>query len=194
MRHHGFIPSEFRSALIKNLRARKFRFGASSITMQMVKNVLLYREKTLSRKLQELFLTWVVEKRLGKSRILEIYLNAIEYGPALYGIGPAAKRYFGKHPRDLNPVEAAFFSSILPSPKARYRQYCNGELFNWTAGKIERILALLLKRGRLTQQEFDAAAQTPLQFDTSTMVSAKECNNMVSRAIHGARPTNPLKK
>ncbi len=64
--------------------------------MQMVKNVLLYREKTLARKLQELFLTWHVENTLTKDRIIEIYLNVIEYGPGLYGIGPAAQHYFGK--------------------------------------------------------------------------------------------------
>ena len=90
-KHHGFIPSEFKSALITDLKARSFRYGASSITMQMVKNVLLYREKTLARKLQELFLTWHVENTLTKDRILEIYFNVIEYGPALYGIGPAMK-------------------------------------------------------------------------------------------------------
>ena len=108
--------------------------------------------------------------------------------------GPAARRYFGKHPRDLNPVEAAFFSSILPSPKARYRQYCNGELSKWTAGKIERVLGLMLKRGRLTQEEYDAAMLMPLAFDATNVVSEQECNAMVSRAIHRARPPNPLKK
>ena len=61
-KHRGFITSEFRTALVNDLKASGFRFGASSITMQMVKNVLLYREKTLARKLQELFLTWHVER------------------------------------------------------------------------------------------------------------------------------------
>jgi membrane peptidoglycan carboxypeptidase len=94
--------------------------------MQMVKNVLLAHEKTLSRKLQELFLVWYLEQLLPKQRILEIYFNAIEFGPRLYGIGPAARHYFGKSASDLGPLEAAFFSSILPSPKRRYVQYCAG--------------------------------------------------------------------
>ena len=64
--------------------------------MQMVKNVLLSREKTLSRKLQELFLTWYVEHHLTKERIMEIYFNVIEFGPGIYGIGRAARHYFGK--------------------------------------------------------------------------------------------------
>jgi membrane peptidoglycan carboxypeptidase len=193
-RHRGFIPSEFRTALISDLKARAFRHGASSITMQMVKNVLLYREKTLARKLQELFLTWYVEKVITKDRILEIYFNVIEYGPGLYGIGPAAKHYFGKHPRDLNIVESAFFSSILPNPKARYKQYCQGTLTKWTTAKIGRIIALLLKRERITQEEYYAALSQPLVFMKDGTETEKQCMDRVKKALENARPTNPLKK
>lgn len=190
--HHGFITSEFRTALVNNLKAGKFVQGASSITMQMVKNVLLYREKTLARKLQELFLTWHVENTLSKDRILEIYLNVIEYGPGLYGIGPAAYHFFGKKPKDLNPVEAAFFSTILPSPKERYKQYCAGTLTKWTTGKIDRILQIMLKRDRLTQAEYDSAIETPLLFSKDGVESEDECMKRVKKAIKNARPTNPL--
>ncbi|MEM9490736.1 MAG: biosynthetic peptidoglycan transglycosylase, partial [Myxococcota bacterium] len=191
-KHRGFIVREFRTALISNLEAGYFRFGASSITMQTVKNVLLYREKTLSRKLQELFLTWHLENRLDKDRIFEIYLNAIEYGPGLYGIGPAARHYFGKHPRDLNPVEAAFFSSILPSPKRRYRQYCDDKLTRWGRSKIARVLKTMHKRGRLTDEEYEIAAVTPLVFDRTEAPPQRECRRMIKRAIKNARPTNPM--
>ncbi|HUH05503.1 MAG TPA: transglycosylase domain-containing protein [Kofleriaceae bacterium] len=193
-KHKGFIVSEFKSALIKDLEAGYFKYGASSITMQMVKNVMLYREKTLARKLQELFLTWYVEQELDKDRILEIYLNAIEYGPALYGIGPAAKTYFGKHPRDLNPVEAAFFSSILPNPKERYKQYCKGELWNRTRAKIGRILDLMHKRGRITQDEWEISKDMPLVFDRRDAIPERECRKLADEAIENARPTNPRKK
>ena len=192
--HRGFLPRELQAALIKNLKAGYFKYGASSITMQTVKNVLLYREKTLSRKLQELVLTWAIEQALGKDRILEIYVNAIEYGPGLYGIGNAALHYFGKEARDLTPKEAAFFSSILPSPKARYRQYCNGTLTTWSADKIDRILGIMLKRGRLTQLEYDEAVAQPLVFVRDETDSEEACNARVSRALNRARPTNPLKK
>jgi hypothetical protein len=190
--HHGFIPSEFRTALVKNLKAGKFVQGASSITMQMVKNVLLYREKTLARKLQELFLTWHVENTLTKDRILEIYFNVIEYGPRLYGIGPAAYHFFGKKPKDLTPVEAAFFSTILPSPKERYKQYCAGTLTRWTTGKIERTLQIMLKRDRLTQSEYDLAVMTPLLFSKDGLESEDDCVKRVKHAIKNARSTNPL--
>jgi hypothetical protein len=192
--HKGFIVSEFRTALISDLKARRFRHGASSITMQMVKNVLLYREKTLARKLQELYLTWHVEQELEKDRILEIYFNAIEYGPALYGIGPAAKHYFGKHPRDLTLKESAFFSSILPNPKDRYRQYCQQELFKWTTAKIERILALMLKRKRITKDEHDRALAAPFAFykDPLDTETEEDCLKRVKKAIKNSPSTNPL--
>lgn len=193
-RHRGFITSEFRTALIKNLEAGYFRYGASSITMQTVKNVMLYSEKTLARKLQELFLTWYIEQELDKDRIMEIYLNAIEYGPGLYGIGPAARRYFGKHPMDLNPVETAFFSSILPNPKDRYRQYCAAKLWRRTEAKMQRILKIMLKRERLTPEEYEVAAVTPLVFSRDEALPERECLKMVDEFKKNAKPTNPLKK
>ena len=193
-RHRGFIVKEFRTALIKNLEAGYFKYGASSITMQLVKNALLYREKTAARKFQELFLTWYIETLLEKDRILEIYLNIIEYGPGLYGIGPAAKHYFGKHPRDLTPVEAAFFSSILPNPKERYAQYCQGTLRNWTEDKIQRILALMRKRDRLTEEEYVMATITPLVFENDGSETEEQCMDRRRKAMKNSRPTNPLKK
>ncbi len=192
--HHGFIVSEFRTALVRNLEAGAFRYGASSITMQFVKNVLLYRDKTLARKLQELFLTWHVENTLTKDRILEIYFNVIEYGPGLYGIGPASWHYFSKPPKDLNPVEAAFFSSILPSPKARYKQYCAGTLTKWTEEKIGRILGIMRKRDRLTEVEYEQAKLTPLLFAKDLTETEDDCMKRVKKAIKNSRSTNPMKR
>jgi hypothetical protein len=192
--HKGFIPSQFRVALINDLKAGKFKHGASSITMQMVKNVLLFRDKTLARKLQELFLTWHVENTLTKDRILEIYFNVIEYGPALYGIGPAAHHYFGKPPKDLTPREAAFFSSILPSPKERYKQYCKGEVTRFTDGKINAYLGVMLKRKRLTQAEHDEAVQAQLRFYSDGDETEEECLKRTQQAIKNARSTNPMKQ
>jgi Transglycosylase len=192
--HHGYIPSEFKSALIKDLQAGGFKYGASSITMQMVKNVLLYKEKTLARKLQELFLTWYVETILPKDRILEIYLNVIEYGPGLYGIGPAARHYFGKDARDLTPREAAFFSSILPAPKKRYEQYCKGTLQRWTVGKLDRILAVMHDRKRLSDEDYALALNSPLVFVKDGTETEAECLERTREAIKNARSTNPMRK
>jgi membrane peptidoglycan carboxypeptidase len=182
-KHHGFIPSEFRSALQQNLQRGYFRLGASSITMQTVKNVLLSREKTLSRKLQELFLTWYIEHQLTKERIMEIYFNVIEFGPGIYGIGRAARHYFGKSAKELEPQEAAWFSSILPNPKRRYVQYCHatGTLdAKWDA-YVKRIMRRMHERGRLTDEEYERALATPFKFARGEAMGEKECMAMVKR-------------
>jgi hypothetical protein len=163
--HKGFIPREFRGALVRNLIAGRFKFGASSITMQMVKNVFLNREKTISRKLQEFFLTWYVEETLEKDRILEIYVNAIEYGPGVYGIVKASKIYFGKHPRDIKPIEAAFLAHLLPAPRKRYFQYCKGVMSKRWRSKVGRILTNMHRRHRLTDEEYEEASEATLEFN-----------------------------
>jgi hypothetical protein len=186
-KHRGFVTPEFKSALRRNLTAGRFRFGASSISMQMVKNVLLAHEKTLSRKLQELFLVWYLEQELPKQRILEIYFNAIEFGPRLYGIGAAARHYFGKSATDLSPLEAAFFSSILPSPKRRYVQYCAGALNQKWDKYVRRIMAKVHERGRLSDEDFNAAMATPFTFDIQERgLTEKQCLEWVKQMT--ARP------
>ena len=186
-KHKGFIPSEFRSALQQNLQRGYFRLGASSITMQMVKNVLLSREKTLSRKLQEMFLTWYLEHQLGKERILEIYFNVIEFGPGIYGIGRAAHHYFGKAAHDLTPRESAYFSSILPNPKRRYVQFChaNGQVDAKWDSYLKRILRRMHERGRLTAEEFKEAMAQPLAFSRQEAVSEHDCMAIVKRTTGG---------
>jgi hypothetical protein len=175
-KHHGWVSSEFKSALRRNLQGGGFRLGASSITMQMTKNVLLTKDKTLSRKFQELFLVWYLEQILSKERILELYFNAIEFGPRIYGIGAAARHYFGKRPADLDPLESAFFSSILPSPKRRYVQYCHGALTPQWDRYVRRILAKVHERGRITDDEYAAYATQPFVFDRKeASFTEKQC-------------------
>jgi hypothetical protein len=188
-KHRGWVPSEFKSALKRDLAHGGFRLGASSITMQMVKNVLLSQEKTLSRKLQELFLVWYLEQNLPKERILELYFNAIEFGPRIYGIGAATRHYFGKRPADLNPVEAAFFSSILPSPKRRYVQYCHGALTAQWDKYVHRIVAKVHERGRLTDEEAAQWAVTPLVFDRKEATfTEKQCLDWVKSMVPAKSP------
>jgi Membrane carboxypeptidase (penicillin-binding protein) len=190
-KHRGWVSSQFKTALRRNLAGGGFRLGASSITMQMVKNVILGREKTLSRKFQELFLVWFVEQFLTKQRILELYFNAIEFGPRLYGIGPAARHYFGKNASDLSPAEAAFFSSILPSPKRRYVQYCRGTPTPQWEKYLHRILSKMHERGRLDEEEFATAMASTLVFDKAEMtMTEKQCTDWVRKitAKHEPEP------
>lgn len=163
-RHHGFITSQFRKALARNLTRGGFRLGASTITMQTVKNVMLSQEKTLARKLQEMFLTWYIERRLSKERLMEIYLNAIEFGPYIYGIGRASRHYFGKHPAELMPLEAAFFATMLPNPRGRYRQYCHGALSTKWDKRVRRVLKFMESRGHVPEGTCDLAADQEVVF------------------------------
>ncbi len=191
-KHHGWVSSEFKSALRRNLQGGGFRLGASSITMQMVKNVLLTKDKTLSRKAQELFLVWYLEQVLPKERILELYFNAIEFGPRIYGIGAASRHYFGKKPADLNPLEAAFFSSILPSPKRRYVQYCHGALSPQWDRYIRRILGKVHERGRITDDEYAAFSAQPLVFDRGeASFTEKQCLDWVKNMAPRPEPETP---
>ncbi len=188
-KHRGWVTSEFKSALKRDLAHGGFRLGASSITMQMVKNVLLSQEKTLSRKLQELFLVWYLEQNLPKERILELYFNAIEFGPRIYGIGRASRHYFGKKPSELNPVEAAFFSSILPSPKRRYIQYCHGALYPPWDKYVHRIVAKVHERGRLSDDELAQWSVTPLVFDRKEATfTERQCLDWVKSMVPANRP------
>ncbi|MCX4245933.1 biosynthetic peptidoglycan transglycosylase [Paraliomyxa miuraensis] len=164
-RHKGFLPSQFETALRRNLEAGRVRLGASTITMQMVKNVMLSHERTLARKLQEMILTWYVETVLSKERIMEIYLNVVELGPGIYGVTRAAQHYFGKHPSELTPPEAAYLALMLPSPVRRHVHYCRGELSTAFQVKLARILRLMNERGRLSDLDYEVWKEIPIMFD-----------------------------
>lgn len=115
--HEGFDWFELRKSLERNLEEGRFARGGSTITMQLAKNLFLWNEKSLFRKVLEVYLTWRLEQSLEKARILELYLNLAEWGRGIYGIGEASRRYFGKHPSELGIGEAALLAVSLPSPR-----------------------------------------------------------------------------
>src|SRR5690606_14971041 len=182
-RHKGFITSQFRAALRRNLEAGKIRLGASTITMQMVKNVLLSHERTLSRKLQEIFLTWYVEQSLSKQRIMELYLNVIEFGPGVYGVTRAAAHYFGKLPLELTPPEAAYLALMLPSPVRRHVHYCEGAPSAAFQAKLKRLLAIMHGRGRIDLETFEQWGEEGVTFDTTDLTSKRECLGQIERLL-----------
>jgi monofunctional biosynthetic peptidoglycan transglycosylase len=114
--HHGFALDEMQSALEDAVRDRELPRGASTITQQLAKNLWLSRSRNPLRKAKEAMLTWQLERRLSKRRILELYLNVVEFGPGVYGVGAASQRYFAKLPADLDESEAAQLAAVLPSP------------------------------------------------------------------------------
>jgi monofunctional biosynthetic peptidoglycan transglycosylase len=115
--HRGFDWGEIRTAVEEALDDKKEAArGASTITQQLAKNLWLSPSRNPLRKVKEAILTWQLERSLSKRRILELYLNVIELGPGIYGVGPAAERYFGKPAADLDEDEAALLAASLPRP------------------------------------------------------------------------------
>ncbi len=163
-RHAGFSVSSIRDALARNLREGRYVVGASTITMQLAKNLFLHREKTLARKLQEVILTWWLESALTKEQILELYLNVIEYGPAVYGIANAAAHYFGREPSELSPAESAFLACVLPNPKVFHGSWERGELTSSMRRRIGRFLRHLQARGRIDQEALELGLSELEQF------------------------------
>lgn len=151
--HRGFINEAFKQSIVKNIRTKKFSRGASTISMQLVKNVFLTREKTLSRKLEEILLVYLLENNRisSKERMLEVYFNIIEWGPDVYGIGEASQYYFQKKPIDLTLNECLYLARIIPSPnKFMYHFNSEGKLKD-SSKKVESFLTnIMIRRGLLT--------------------------------------------
>ena len=154
--HRGFINEAFKQSILKNIRTKKFSRGASTISMQLIKNVFLTREKTVSRKLEEILLVYILENNriASKERMLEVYFNIIEWGPNVYGIGEAAQFYFQKNPIDLTLKECLFLATIVPKPKKFMWQFDNeGNLKSFAKQQQKFLSNLMLRRGILIPED-----------------------------------------
>ena len=163
-RHHGFNHAAIRASIIANLKARGFVRGASTITMQLAKNLFLTREKTLSRKLQEIVLTDYLEQTFTKDELMELYLNVIEFGPAVYGITEAARHFFGRSPAELNLAESLFLASLLPAPM---RLGAIGEAQHPSEGWMRTLRTLMnvaQRNGLITDGELAEAEEEEVVF------------------------------
>jgi monofunctional biosynthetic peptidoglycan transglycosylase len=114
--HEGFDYEAIERALEKDIKAGKFKFGGSTISQQLVKNLYLSPVKSPLRKLREAIITWRMEKVLSKRRILTIYLNIAEWGEGIFGIEAAARHYYGKSASELSPEESSRLAAVLPNP------------------------------------------------------------------------------
>jgi monofunctional biosynthetic peptidoglycan transglycosylase len=114
--HGGIDWSAVNEAVTDHLQGAKLR-GASTISMQTAKNLFLWPDQNFLRKAIEAPMTYMIETVLGKRRILEIYLNIVEWGPGIYGAEAASRAYFDRAARDLTPWQAALLASTLPSPR-----------------------------------------------------------------------------
>lgn len=163
-RHHGFNQGAIRSSIVANLKARRFVRGASTITMQLAKNLFLSREKTLSRKLEEVILTDYLEQAFSKDEILELYLNVVEFGPAVYGIGAAAEYYFGRPPAELNIAESFFLASLLPSPLHFAAMRDAGDVPEARMQTLRSLIRTARSRGLISDEELLEGLREPIVF------------------------------
>jgi len=148
--HEGFDFDAMQKALEKDLQKKKFKAGGSTISQQLAKNLYLTPAKNPVRKIKEAILTWRIERQLSKRRILELYLNVAEWGDGLFGVGTAARRYYGKSAAGLGPREAAQLAAALPNPR-RFRPDGSSR---YAANRAERIYQIMVRRG-IVIEEYD---------------------------------------
>lgn len=164
--HPGYDANQIKLAIKEDLQEGRFSRGASTITQQMIKNVFLERDKNLWRKIKELVLALHAEKKLGKRKILEVYLNIAEWGEGIYGIGPASNHYFGKPPSLLTAKEGAFLAMLLPSPKKYSQSFRNKKLTPYARETIESILGKMVQAKYITEEERLQAISSRLSFES----------------------------
>ena len=146
--HEGFDIESIKDAIGDKMSGDRLR-GASTISQQTAKNVFLWPSRTWMRKAAEAYFTFLIEKIWGKKRILEVYLNVIETGKGVYGVGKAGEVYFGKSAGNLTKEESALIAAILPNPvrmsavnPSRYVRERQG----WIIGQMDNLGTGYLKR------------------------------------------------
>jgi hypothetical protein len=160
--HRGIDLRELPTALLTNWSRGGAARGASTITQQLAKNLFLSRDKQLGRKLQELAITFLLESALGKDRILEIYLNIIEWGPDLRGLRPAARTYFGREPKGLTPAQMAFLVAIIPAPIKYQSSFAHGTPGPGLRSLIDDLLEKLRSVDAIGEEEYRRALGEPI--------------------------------
>jgi monofunctional biosynthetic peptidoglycan transglycosylase len=152
--HQGVDHFELKEAIKTDLDKGRFKRGASTITMQLARNIYLSPEKSLLRKIREVMIAFQMEGVLSKQRIFELYLNVVEWGPGLYGAEMAARHYYSKSAADLSVMESATLAALLPDPLGSREK----ELMR----RRNVILKRMLGARHITQSEFEEFIEKPL--------------------------------
>ncbi len=148
-RHEGFDWEGLRVAVTRNWERGKIVRGGSTITQQLAKNLYLSSEKKLLRKAHEALLAWQLERRLSKHRILELYLNVVEWGPGVFGAEAATRYHYAKSAAELTPDEAALLAALLPSP----RRYDPARLTPYLSRRQQEILYWMRRGNEMSTVE-----------------------------------------
>ena len=159
----GINMIELRRVIEEAINRRKLGRGASTIGMQLVKNVFLSHERAVERKFQEIFLTYWLNRVVPKPRILEVYLNMIEWGKGINGLADAAQYYFHKRPHELTLAESVWISSISPAPLRRESQRLTG-VPPWFQEVVNYTIRGMGKRGRLSEAEVARGLRERIRF------------------------------
>jgi len=162
--HPGVDVAEIPHAWATNVERGTSARGASTITQQLVKNLFLSNDKSYGRKLEEAALALLVDAAVPKARILEIYLNVIEWGPNLYGLVPAARHYFGKTVGELTPREMVFLVCVIPSPVRYHQAYVAGHVGPGMDQLMANLLAKLRSVDALSDDAYFDALTEELRF------------------------------
>jgi hypothetical protein len=160
--HPGYDLSSMIEAMEDNRRSGRIRRGGSTITQQLAKNLFLTPERNYARKLRELLYAAELDRKLGKKRILEIYINIVEWGLGVYGIKRASEEYFGKSPEDLTLLESAWLSSIIPAPRKAWKRQLKRERLSLQLAFV--VLGRMEKRGDISSAEASRARADKLKF------------------------------
>lgn len=151
-RHGGVDYAELSEAFKADWKKKRFARGASTITMQLAKNLYLSQRKTLTRKISEYFLAQRIDGELSKTRILELYLNHIEWGEGIFGCEAAARAYYGCSASELDPEQSIRLAAIIVNPR-RWGPFTDSKRIanrrKWIAGRM-------LAAGYLTGEEYAA--------------------------------------
>jgi monofunctional biosynthetic peptidoglycan transglycosylase len=149
--HKGFDFEAIKTALEKDIKNKTWKHGGSTITQQLAKNLFLSPSRNPIRKLREIILTWRLESALSKKRILELYLNVVEWGTGIFGAEAASQRYYRKRASALSPQEAAHLAVVLPSPQ-RYNPLSGTD---YIEDRAREVLDIMIKRGTVTSEEVE---------------------------------------
>jgi monofunctional glycosyltransferase len=158
--HKGFDLDAIQKAMEKDLEEGKFKFGGSTISQQLAKNLYLTPSKNPLRKAKEAIITWRLERALNKRRILELYLNVVEWGEGIFGIEAASQHHYGKPASILSPREAARLAAVLPNPR-RYRPTGSSQ---YVEKRATIIYAIMVKRG-IVVTEYEDVMKESVIFD-----------------------------
>jgi hypothetical protein len=168
-------PTLIKRAINTNLKGGKFIYGGSTIIQQLVKNLFLSREKSIKRKIQEIIIAAATLDQLSKNRILELYLNCIEFAPKVFGITAAAQYYFQKDARALNVQEAIFLAMLKVAPwrGPSWIRRGHSPTFTWWKQRSVEVLNRLLKKGQITSRQAKDKAPFILRWKQSKYLGAK---------------------